>query len=257
MESLLKDVLYGFRSLMKHPGFAVIAVLTLALGIGANTAIFSVVNSVILAPLPFPDQHQLLTLGEGGRGQALVERGAFSFPDYKDLQAQSQTLAHVSAFLNSGTLLRSEGMQDERVFGADVAPEFFDVLGVKPQLGRVFTTKEDKPNAGVVLISHRLWQERFQGAPDVIGKRLRMTASSVSVIGVMPAGFEYPFRSEGIDFWEPLSDRPLPGSDQRDNRSYRVIARMKPGVSIEQARTELDTISRRLEQQYPNSNTSV
>src|SRR5262249_5863527 len=162
-------------------------------GIGANTAIFSVVNSVILSPLPFPDQHQLLTVGEGGRGQELSERGSFSFPDYKDLQAQTQTLAHVSAFLNSGTLLRSEGMEDERVFGADVVPEFFDVLGVKPQLGRVFTKEEDKPNAGVVLISNRLWQQRFQSAPDVIGKSLRMTASTVIVIGVMPPGFEYPF----------------------------------------------------------------
>jgi putative ABC transport system permease protein len=257
MESPLKDIRYGFRSLLKHPGFASIAVLTLALGIGANTAIFSVVNGVILAPLPFPDQQQLLTLGEGGRGQESIERGAFSFPDYKDLQTQTQTLAHVSAYLNSGALLRSEGFQDVRIFGADVSPEFFDVVGVKPQLGRVFTKDEDKPNAGVVLISHRLWQERFHGSPDVIGKQIRMTSSTVSVIGVMPAGFEYPFRAEHRDFWEPLSDRPLPGSDQRDNRSYEVIARMKPGVTIEQARTELDTISRRLEQQYPKSNTSV
>jgi putative ABC transport system permease protein len=257
METLIKDIRYGCRSLMKHPGFALIAILTLALGIGANTAIFSVVNGVILAPLPFPDQHQLLTLGEGGRGQEFVERGSFSFPDYKDLQSQTQTLAYVSAYLNSGTVLRSEGFQDERIFGADVSPEFFDVLGVKPQLGRVFTKEEDKPNAGVVLISHRLWQQRFHGSSDVIGKQIRMTASTVSVIGVMPAGFEYPFRSEHRDFWEPLSDRPLPGSDQRDNRSYGVIARMKPEVSIEQARAELDTISRRLEQQYPTSNTSV
>src|SRR5262245_18451315 len=103
METLLKDIRYGFRSLMEHPGFAAIAILTLDLGIGANTAIFSVVNSVILSPLPFPDQHQLLTVGVDGRGQDFSERGSFSFPDYKDLQAQTQTLAHVSAFLNSGT----------------------------------------------------------------------------------------------------------------------------------------------------------
>ena len=122
METLIKDIRYGFRSLMKHPGFASIAVLTLALGIGANTAIFSVVNAVILAPLPFPEQQQLLTLGEGGRGREFVERGAFSFPDYKDLQAQTQKLSYVSAYLNSGTVLRSEGFQDERIFGADVAP---------------------------------------------------------------------------------------------------------------------------------------
>ena len=257
METLLKDIRYGFRSLLKHPGFALVAVLTLALGIGANTAIFSVVNGVILAPLPFPDQHQLLTLGEGGRGQDFAERGSFSFPDYKDLQAQTQTLSYVSAYLNSGAVLRSEGFQDERIFGADVSPEFFDVLGVKPQLGRVFTKDEDKPNSGVVLISHRLWQQRFNGSRDVIGKQIRFTASTNSVIGVMPPGFEYPLRSEHVDYWASLGDGPLPGSDQRDNRSYEVIGRMKSGVELEEARAELDTISRRLEQQYPKSNTSV
>jgi putative ABC transport system permease protein len=257
METIFKDIRYGIRSLLKHPGFAAVAIVTLALGIGANTAIFSVVNTVILAPLPFPDQHQLLTLGEGGRGQEFVERGSFSFPDYKDVKGQTQTLAHVSAFLNSGTLLRGEGQEDERIFGADVTPEFFDVLGVKPQLGRVFTEEENKPNAGVILISNGLWQRRFHGASDVIGKTLKLTASTVTVIGVMPAGFEYPFRSDHQDFWEPLNDRPLPGSDQRDNRSFRVIARMKPGVTIESARADLDTISRRLEQQYPNANTAI
>jgi putative ABC transport system permease protein len=257
MDTLLKDIRYATRGLLKHPAFAAIAILTVALGIGANTAIFSVVNTVILSPLPFPEQHQLLRLGEGGRGAKLAERGSFSYPDYKDLQGQTQTLAYVSAFLNSGAMLTGDGQESERVFGADVSPEFFDVLGVKPQLGRVFTEDENKPNSGVVLISHGLWQRRFRGAGDVIGKPMKIGTSNVTVIGVMPNGFEYPFRSDHQDFWEPLNDRPLPGSEDRDNRSYRVIARMKPGVTIDTVSTELDTISRRLEQQYPNANTSV
>ena len=257
MDSLLKDSRYAIRGLLKHPGFAIVSILTVALGIGANTAIFSVVNTVILAPLPFPEQQQLLRLGQGGRGQDSVERGSFSFPDYKDLQAQTQTLAYVSAFLNSGAVVRGEGLEDERVFGADVSAEFFDVLGVKPELGRVFTAAEDKPNASIVVISHRLWQRRFGGAPDVVGKQLQMGSSSPTVIGVMPPGFEYPFRADAQDYWGALNERPFPGSDQRDNRSYRVIARMKPGVTVETARAELDTISRRLEQQYPSADTGV
>ena len=257
METLVKDLRYGFRGLVKHPAFTAVAVLTLAIGIGANTAIFSVVNAVILSPLPFPEQTQLLRLGEGGRRLDQAERGSFSLPDYKDLQAQTQTLSCVAAFLNSGTILSSEGAESERVFGADVAPEYFTVLGVTPQLGRIFTHEEDRPNSGVVLISHGLWQRRFAGDKNVIGRSLRMGASSATIIGVMPPGFEYPIRAEHQDFWEPLNDRPLAGSDQRDNRSYRVIARMKPGVTLEAARVELDTIARRLEQQYPNANTGV
>src|SRR5205085_3146479 len=174
---------------------------------------------------------QLLRLGEGARGQDEPERGSFSFPDFKDVHAQAQTLSAVAAFLNSGAILRGDGTEAERVFGGDVTPEYFAVLGVKPELGRVFTSAEDHENAGVVVISHALWQRRFAGNPNVIGQQLNLGNSSVTISGVMPAGFEYPFRSDHQDFWESLNDRPQPGSDQRDNRSYRVIARMKSGVT--------------------------
>ena len=257
MRTLLQDIKYGCRALAKNPGFTAVAVLALALGVGANTAIFSVVNATLLNPLPFPEEGRLIRLGQGARGQDAPERGAFSFPDYKDVQAQSRTLAHVSAFLNAGAMLTDEGFDQERVYGADVSPEYFSVLGVEPQLGRVFTAEEDKPNSGVVLISHGLWLRRFGGRRDVIGRQIRMGAASPTIIGVMPEGFEYPFRADRQDFWEPLSDRPIPDRDKRDNHTYRVIARMKPGVTIEQVNAELDTISRRLEQQYPDSNTTV
>src|SRR5215207_7291356 len=257
MRTLLQDIRFGCRALAKSPGFTAVAVLALALGVGANSAIFSVVNATLLNALPFPEEAQLLRLGEGTRGQRAPERGSFSYPDYKDVQAQAQTLAHVSAFLNSGAMLTDEGLEQERVYGADVSPEYFDVLGVAPQLGRVFTAEEDRPGSGVVVISHGLWKRRFGGRRDVIGRQLRMSSSTVTVIGVMPEGFEYPFRADRQDFWEPLNDRPAPDRDQRDNHSYRVIARTKPGVGIEQANAELDTISRRLEQQYPDSNATV
>jgi putative ABC transport system permease protein len=257
MRTLLQDIKFGCRSLAKNPGFTAVAVLALALGVGANSAIFSVVNATLLNPLPFPEEGQLLRLGEGKRGGAQPERGSFSYPDYKDVQQQAQTLAHVSAFLNAGAMLTDEGLEQERVYGADVSPEYFDVLGIRPELGRVFTTEEDRPSSGVVVISHGLWQRRFGGRRDVIGRQLRMGVTPVTVVGVMPEGFEYPFRADRQDFWEPLNDRPAPDRDQRDSHSYRVIARMKPGVTLEQANAELDTISRRLEQQYPDSNTTT
>jgi putative ABC transport system permease protein len=257
MRTLLQDVKFGCRALAKNPGFTVVAVLALALGVGANSAIFSVVNATLLNPLPFPEEGQLLRLGEGRRGGSQPERGSFSFPDYRDLQQQSRTLAHVAAFLNSGTMLTGEGLDSERVYGADVSPEYFAVLGTGPELGRVFTHEEDHPEAGVIVISHGLWQRRFGGRRDVIGQQLKMSNSSSTIVGVMPEGFEFPFRADRQDFWEPLNDRPAPDREQRDSHSYRVIARMKPGVTIEQANAELDTISRRLEQQYPDSNTTV
>src|SRR5215213_1703082 len=257
MRTLLQDIKFGSRALAKNPGFTAVAVLALALGVGANSAIFSVVNATLLNPLPFPEEGQLLRLGEGARGGAQPERGSVSYPDYKDVQAQTRTLAHVSAFLNSGAMLTGEGFDQERVYGADVSPEYFDVLGVRPELGRVFTAEEDRPNSGVVVISHSLWQRRFGGRADVLGQQLRMRNAPATVIGVMPSGFEYPFRADRQDFWEPLNDRPTPDREQRDSHSYYVIARTKPGVTVGQANAELDTISRRLERQYPDSNAAV
>jgi putative ABC transport system permease protein len=257
MGTFLQDLRYGVRMLLKHPSFTVIAVLALALGIGANSAIFSVVNTVLLRPLPFAEPERLVRLGEGTRGER-PERGVFSFPDYKDVQAQAQTLEAVAGYLGSGGVLATtDGAEPERVRGADVAADYFAVLGVQPELGRVFTRAEDQPNATVIVISHSLWQRRFGANPQIIGQQLKLGSSSLTVIGVMPAGFEFPFRAQHQDFWEPLNDRPTPEREQRDARTLNVIARLKPGVTVEQARAELETISRRLEQQYPAANTST
>ncbi|HXT64704.1 MAG TPA: ABC transporter permease [Pyrinomonadaceae bacterium] len=259
MQTIWQDIKYSVRVLLKSPGFTFVAVLALALGIGANTAIFSVVNTVVLHPLPFAQPETLLRLGQRARGQEMPERGAFSFADYKDVQAQSQTLSAVAAFLNSGTMVTTDNTESERIYGADVSPEYFTVLGVQPERGRAFTAAEDHENAAVVVISHGLWQRRFGGTENIIGQKLRMGSSSVTIVGVMPPAFEYPMRAinQHQDFWEPLNDRPSPDRTQRDNRSYNVIGRMKPGVTLSQARAELDAIARRLEQQYPNEDTRI
>ena len=256
METLLKDIRYGIRGLLKRPGFTLVAIVTLALGIGANTAIFSVVNAVLLKPLPFPEPERLVKLGEGS-SITHPERGVFSFPDYKDLQAQTQTLEHVAGYLNSGGMLASDDGDPERVLGADVSAEYFQVLGVKPQLGRTFTPEEDHPQASVVVISHGLWQRRFGGSQQVIGKQLKLGTASMTIIGVMPPGFEFPFRPEHQDFWEPLNDRPGPDREERDSRTLNVIGRARPGVSVAEANAELRTIASRLTQQYPASNTNI
>ncbi|MDQ6653124.1 MAG: ABC transporter permease, partial [Acidobacteriota bacterium] len=256
MDTLLKDIRYGIRGLLKRPGFTAIVVITLALGIGGNTAIFSVVNTVLLRPLPFPEPQQLVQLGEGAPTEH-PQHGVFSFPDFKDVQAQTQTLEFVAGYLNSGAIASSDGQEAERILGADVSPEYFGVLGVKPQLGNTFTTADNHANASVVLISYSLWQRRFGGSPQVVGKQIRLGSTSMTIIGVMPAGFEFPFRPEHQDFWEPINDRPSPERDQRDARTLNVIARTKPGVSVAQADAELRTIGSRLTHQYPGSNTNV
>src|SRR5438034_200819 len=151
MGSLVKDIRYAFRSLLKRPTFAAIVVITLALGIGANTAIFSVVNAVILNPLPFRHPEQVLILGEGTRGGRQPERGSLSMPDFKDLQAQSQMLSYVAAYLNSGSFIGGDNGNSERMFGADVSPEYFDVLGAKAEAGRFFTAAENRAKSDVVV----------------------------------------------------------------------------------------------------------
>jgi putative ABC transport system permease protein len=242
--------------LMKHPGFTFVAVLALALGIGANSAIFSVVNAVLLRPLPFPAPDELVLVGEGAGGPETA-RGTFSFPDFKDLRAQTQTLAAAAGYLRSGTVLTNEGAEPVRLIGTDVSASYFAVLGVRPELGRVFTEEEDQPGASVIVISHRLWQTHYGGRGDILGQQFKSGTRTLTIVGVMPPGFEYPFRAEPQDYWEPLAGVPTPSREQRDAHMLNVIGRIKSGVTVEQARAELTSIARRLEQQYPASNTGV
>src|SRR5678815_3947195 len=203
MDALWKNISYSARMLLKKPSVAIVAIIAIGLGIGANTAIFSVVNTVLLQPLPYEHPEQLVMLSTEQRNQALDGRGSFSVPDFFDVQKSSTTLQYVATVQQSGTIV-TQGGDPERLIGAVVSSDYFSVLGVKPELGRVFTREEDKPGAApVILLSHGLWQRRFGGDPGIIGREIDLGGKS-TVIGIMPAGFQYPISDDKQDFWEPV-----------------------------------------------------
>jgi putative ABC transport system permease protein len=259
MDILWKNLRYAVRMLLKRPGVTVVAIIAIGLGIGANTAIFSVVNTVLLQPLPYEHPEQLLTLATEQRNQALDGRGAFSVPDLFDVQQSSTTLENVATAQRTGTIVTAGG-DSERLIGAAVSADYFPLLRVKPVLGRVFTRDEDKPGAAsVVVISHSLWQRRFGGDQSIIGREIDL-GGKTTVIGIMPPGFEFPISDENQDFWEPIFSAAFMTKEIREERANRfltAIGRLKPGVTIEQAKADLDLLSRKLEQEWPQSNTNV
>jgi putative ABC transport system permease protein len=258
MGTLIQDLRYGARMLLRSPGFTVVVVLALALGIGANTAIFSVVNAVLLRPLPYDEPEQLVMIWGYSRINDDT-RGVLSAPDARDLRDQSQTLEYVAPYQQSGTTLTS-GDETERVYGANVPADIFPLLRTKPLLGRTFTREEDVIGGpSVIVISQGLWQRSLGSDPAVIGKEIKLGNKPYTVVGVMPADFRFPIRSERPDFWMPISSSPsfIAAKDARGSRSLRVVARLKPGVTQAQARSELDTIARRMEAQYPDTNTGI
>jgi putative ABC transport system permease protein len=259
MDVLWKNLVYSARMLWKKPSLTAVAIVAIGLGIGANTAIFSVVNTVLLQPLPFQQPKQLVNIASEQRNQTLDGRGTFSVPDFLDVQKSSTTLQYVATFQGSGTFT-TDGNEPERLLGAAVSADYFNVLGVKPELGRVFTPDEDKPGAApVVLISHALWQRRYAGDPNIIGREIDL-GGKTTVVGVMPAGFEFPISDENQDFWEPLFSATFMTKEVREERANRflpVIGRLKPGTTVEQAKADLDLISRQIEQSSPVSNTNL
>ena len=259
MDVFWKNLVYSVRMLLKRPSLTAVAIIAIGLGIGANTAIFSVVNTVLLQPLPYEQPEQLLRVASEQRNQALDGRGAFSVADFLDVQKSSTTLEHVAMFQGAGTIF-TEGGDPERVLGAAVTADYFPLLRVKPVLGRVFTRDEDKPGApDVILLSYGLWQRRFGGDPNIIGREINL-GGKTTVIGIMPAGFQYPIADDPQDFWEPMFPAQWltkEAREERANRSMPVIARLKPGATLEQAKAELDLLSRQIEQHSPQSNTNV
>jgi len=259
MDLLWKNLVYSVRMLLKRPSLTIVAITAIGLGIGANTAIFSVVNTVLLQPLPYEHPEQLVRIASEQRNQALDGRGAFSIPDFLDVQKSSTTLEYVAVFQGAGTMV-TEGGDPERVLGVAVTADYFPLLRVKPVLGRVFTRDEDKPGAAdVVLISYGLWQRRFGGDPNIIGREVNL-GGKTTVIGIMPPGFQYPITDEPQDFWEPMFPAQWLTKEAREERANRfmsVIGRLKPGVTIAQAKADLDLLSKQIEQQSPQSNTNV
>jgi putative ABC transport system permease protein len=253
MNTLLQDLRYGLRMLAKKPGFAFVAVLTLAIGIGANTAIFSVVNGVLLKSLPFPEPERLVVLTETSKEVAVL---SVAYPNYLDWQAQQTVFESMAARMPVGGVMTGDG-EPERVIGRSVSASFFSTLGVQPQIGRFFNEDEDKPGAErLIVLSHALWQRRFGGSPEVIGKAVRYNSESWTVIGIMPANFDFYGQTNlNNDFFFPLGQ--LTSQEYMEDRFSHVVqvtARLKPGVTLEQARAEMKTIAAQLENQHPASN---
>ena len=247
MESLTQDVRYGWRMLWQRPAFTFIAVLTLALGIGANTAIFSVVNAVLLRPLPFPRADELVVVKDenGKTGETFP---SVSPADFFDWQRQSQSFTSLAAY-SGWPLTLFDADRPEVVPGTRVTDQFFNTLQVQPLLGRTFRPDEFRDGSNVVVLSYRLWQRRFGGDPDIVGKTLALADGRIIVVGVMPAEFKLPASAEA---WLPVAQD---SSEMRlrASRYFQAVARRKPQVTTAQAEAEMRTIAARLASQYPES----
>lgn len=251
METLLQDIRYGLRSLLKRPGFAAIAVLTLALGIGANTAIFSVVNAVLLRPLPYVEADQLVM--PWGTRTDPQERTNVSYPDFADWQAQTKTLEYIAAYNSAGALLREGDADPQVISGAAVSADLFPLLKVSPVLGRAFTRAEDQPNAApVIVMGYELWQKRFNSDTNIVGKQIRLGSTSATVLGILPPDFRFPATAAKTELLRPLAGTLGDRTQRRSSYSLRVVARLKPGVTASAAGSEMRAIGVQLEQQYPD-----
>jgi putative ABC transport system permease protein len=250
---LSQDLRFGLRMLLKNPGFTVVAVVALALGIGANSAIFSVVNTVLLRPLPYQDPDRLVMVWED-RTKGGFPRDTPTAGNFADWRDQNQVFEGMAAIASSSFNLTGTG-EPERIDGKRVSASLFPLLGVEPQLGRAFLPEEDRPGGSrVVVLSHGLWQRRFGSDANITGRALTLNGESYTVVGVMPQGFQFPSRED--DLWVPIAFTPQEATN-RGRHYLQIVARMKPGVSLEQAQAEMNTIAVRLQQQYPNTNTNV
>jgi len=248
MDTLLKDLRYGVRSFLKRPGFLFIAISTLALGIGATTAMFTVVNSVLLRPLNFPEPERIVRFQGINPRQGITESN-MSVPDIVDWQTQSQSFEQIAGFVSGGVFLNI-GDETERVRATAVTTDFFPLFKTNPISGRTIQADDMKEGAeAAVVISHALWQRRFGGTSDVVGRKIMMNGKPATIVGVMPAGFNYPNDAE---VWAAFQLKPT--EEPRDNRYVSVVSRLKPGASLSQAQSEMDTISQRLSQNYSETN---
>ncbi len=248
MQSILQDLRFGLRLCVQRPGFTLVAILSLALGIGATTAIFSVINGVLLRPLTFPQADRILKIDE--RHSEFASGGNFTYANFNDLNAAlgaGEGALSALAAARPWSFNLTEGSEPEQVTGAQVSQHFLDVLRVAPLLGRSFNASEDQPNGEpVILLSYGLWQRRFGGDPDIVGKTIRVSDISRTVIGVLPQGFSYPRASQ---VWTPLTAR---GALQDNRRAHllTVIGRLRDGATPEQAEAEVAAVAGRISEQY-------
>jgi putative ABC transport system permease protein len=265
MENFIQDIRFGFRTMVKNPGFAVVAIIALALGTGANSAIFSVVNAVLLRPLPYAEPERVMMIW-GHNIKAGDKRYGISVPDFNDYREQNKLFEQMASLAYDDFILTS-GDEPEHVQGTMASSNFFDTLGVKPALGRTFSVEEGQPGADrVVVISNGLWKRRYGSDTSLLGQTITLNGASFTVIGVTPPDFQSP--EKGDELWIPMS---FDGGDRvripsnatpealktRNVRFLKSVARLKPGVSVENARAEMEKIASNLEQQYPDKNASI
>ncbi|MEK6287002.1 MAG: ABC transporter permease [Acidobacteriota bacterium] len=247
-DEMIQDLRYGLRMLMKSPGFTFVAVLTLALGIGVNTAIFSIVDAVLLRPLPYPDSERLVFVNER---TPQAEKVFVAWPNYLDWRAQNHVFEHIGVYNRDSYNLTGDG-EPERLLTGQVSADMFAALGVNAALGRVFNNDEDqKSGAPVVVLSHGLWQRRFGTDPNILDRAITLNDRSYTVIGVMPPGFQFPAR---VELWVPAGQLSRDWQHRANHPGLYGVARLKPGVTISQARADTEAIALGLEQQYPDTN---
>jgi predicted permease len=244
-----QDLRYGVRMMLKNPGFTLIAVLTLGLGMGANTAIFSVVNGVLLRPLAYQEPERIVTLLQGGRSPV-------SPANYLDLRANAKSFTQISAAEAWGGAL-SGGDRPEMISGLRMGQGMFELLGIPPMLGRTFQSDDYQSGKDHVLVlSHKLWRRVFNGDPQIVGRQLQLSGESYTVVGVMPPTFQFPpFWSTRAEMWGPLELSPR--ATNRRGSSLRIFGRLKPGVDRVAAQSEISALSKQLEQAYPDANTGM
>ncbi|HST22681.1 MAG TPA: ABC transporter permease [Blastocatellia bacterium] len=253
METILQDIRYGVRTLIKHPGFTAVAVIALALGIGANTAIFSVVNSLLLRPLPFSEPDKLVQVWETNLTRGKSEMPA-SFPNFADWRDQNHVFEQVVAYTD-GSFNLTGTSESERIRSALVSPAFFSTLGISPILGRVFLPEEDQKNKVFsVVMGQRLWQRRFNSDPNIVGKAINLNGDSFTVVGVIAQNAHLPLLPVDIELWVPISHGF--SFNERGAHYLQVLARLKPEVTIQQAQSDMDSIANSLAERYPDSNTN-
>src|SRR5579871_2936424 len=259
MGKLIQDVRYGLRNLARSPGFVLVAMLTLALGIGANTTIFSVINNTLLKPLPFPGSERLVlvweTFGKGPDNWNIV-----SAPNFHDFERQSHSFEHMAIFDSAGRGYNLSptvnAREAEQVSGLRVSAGFFRVLGVKPLIGRTFLPEEETLGRDhEVVLSYGLWQRRYGGDPSLVGRTVRIDSADFTVVGIMPHDFAWQFWSGPRQLWVPVGYTKTDFG--RGDRSFVCIARLKPGISTAQAKSEMEAVAANVRRQYPNDDPNM
>src|SRR5258706_220778 len=255
MEMFWQDIRYGVRMLLKAPSISIVATIALALGIGANTAIFSVVNAVLLRPLPFSNSERLMNVWETDSTRGYV-RGSASYPNFVDWRDQSHSFEHMASYHNNDFILTGRG-ESARLQGAVVNADLFPLLGASPLIGRGFLPSEDNPGdtGRVVVLSQQLFQQRFNSDPNIVNQSMVLDGKTYTIVGVMPAAFQFPVQNDPVELWTTVAvDREgrEPITQERGAHYMNVIARLKPGIPRDQAQAELTAISARLDQQFPD-----